>query len=541
MRSRAFPRSRPSGNPHSWAHEPGVGALLIDFFDHGAMLRGDGACLIDGDTGETRSYRTVQALSCQIANGLRAEGFRDGDKAAVISPNDPLAFIATLGIVRAGLIWIPINPRLSVDEIALILNRLDCDVVFYHDIFISALERFQSEAPRIRRYIRIDGAGTEALEQWAAPYPSSKPERSDDPDAVAALQPTGGTTGMPKAVMMSHRGFEYMVASMFACVPHQGVPVYLAAAPLTHAAGIMMHFYLACGAATVVLPRPDPQAIMTAIDRWRVTHATLVPTILYSLLAQPNRSKFDYGSLQFVGCGGAPASPDRLAEAIEIFGPVLGQMYAQTESMVPITYLGPDDLFNDGKVAPRARFLSCGRPVPFCRLELMDNDGRLVGPGEVGEMVVRHSGLMAGYYKDPEATAEVMRDGWLHTGDLAKRDEDGYYTIIDRKKDMIISGGFNVFCVEVEAVVSSHPAVQDCAVIGVPDDKWGEAVVGFVERKAGASASAEEILAYCRPRLGGVKTPKRIEFVDSLPRSPVGKILKRDLRAKYWVGRERQV
>ncbi|MDP7345187.1 MAG: AMP-binding protein, partial [Alphaproteobacteria bacterium] len=242
----------------------------------------------------------------------------------------------------------------------------------------------------------------------------------------------------------------------------------------------------------------------------------------------------DFSSLEYIFYGAAPTAPEKIREAIDVFGPVMFQIFGQTETMFPNTCLTREDHFVEGEIAPADRLTSCGRQAPFCKLAIMDEDGTLLPPGEVGELVYRGAGLMQGYYKNPEATAEAATFGWHHTGDIARMDEDGFVFIVDRKKDMIISGGFNVFSVEVEAAVLTMPAIRDCAVIGAPDEKWGEAIVACVELKAGESMEAEEIIAHCKERLGGVKAPKSLEFWDEIPKTPNGKTDKKAIRAQFW-------
>jgi acyl-CoA synthetase (AMP-forming)/AMP-acid ligase II len=258
------------------------------------------------------------------------------------------------------------------------------------------------------------------------------------------------------------------------------------------------------------------------------------------MLAEPTIRNFDFSSLRYFWYGTAPTSPDKVREAIEVFGPCMVSGWGQSE-VVAGTFLRSDDLVRDGQIVSEKRLASCGRKFPFTDVAVMDSEGHLLGANQPGEMVIRSSGLMKGYYEDPEATAEVSRFGWHHTGDVGYYDDEGYFYIVDRIKDMIISGGFNIFPGEIEHVLFTHPAVEDCAVIGIPDEKWGERIHAVVQLKSNAQASAEELLDLCRNRLAGMKTPKSLEFRAELPRSPVGKTLKRALRDEYWVGHSRKV
>jgi acyl-CoA synthetase (AMP-forming)/AMP-acid ligase II len=291
----------------------------------------------------------------------------------------------------------------------------------------------------------------------------------------------------------------------------------------------------------VVVTKPDPASVFGAIVKHRVTELFLPPTVIYRLLDIPGIDKLDFSSLKYFLYGAAPMSVEKLKRAIEVFGPVMTGGYGQTEAPASISYLPPSEHFVDGKLAADERLSSVGRPNPLIRVEIMNERNEILAQGETGEICVRGDLVMKGYYKAPEKTAETIVDGWLHTGDIGHIDAEGYLHITDRKKDMIISGGFNVYPSEIEQVIWTHPAVQDCAVIGVPDGQWGEAVKAVVELNAGQSVDAAELVALCKQKLGSVKAPKSVDFVEALPRSPVGKVLKKDLRERYWQGVERRI
>jgi acyl-CoA synthetase (AMP-forming)/AMP-acid ligase II len=288
--------------------------------------------------------------------------------------------------------------------------------------------------------------------------------------------------------------------------------------------------------------KPDPALLLAAIPRYKVTELFLPPTVIYRLLDIPDLGrKVDFSSMKYFMYGAAPMSVEKLKQAIQVIGPVMMGGYGQTEAPASIAYLPPGEHFEGGKIASDERLSSVGRPNPLIRVEIMDDANGILPKGQTGEICVLGDLVMKGYYKAPEKTAEAIVGGWLHTGDIGHLDAEGYLHITDRKKDMIITGGFNVYPSEVEQVIWGHPAVQDCAVIGAPDDKWGEAVKAVVELNSGQHVSAEELIALCKEKLGSVKAPKSVDFVDALPRSPVGKVLKKDLRARYWQGRQRTI
>ena len=345
------------------------------------------------------------------------------------------------------------------------------------------------------------------------------------------LPGTGGTTGSPKGVMLSNRNIETMTALALMGYPYEGRPVYLAMAPLTHAAGVMAFPIMALGGEIVVMPKADPGDFLHLIAAHRVTHTFLPPTVIYMLLDHPKLESTDLSSLQCFWYGAAPISGARLTEALEKIGP-MAQLFGQTEAPMMISMMPPADHYNaDGSIAT-GRLSSAGRVGPLVRVGIMDGDGNLMPAGARGEIVVRGSLVMDGYYKNAEATAEASAHGWHHTGDIGYLDADNFLYIVDRAKDMIITGGFNVYSVEVENALQAHETIQDCAVIGLPDDKWGERVVAVVQPRAGRTVDVVAVSAFVKQRVGSVKTPKQIEVWDDLPRSKVGKVLKSEIRAR---------
>jgi acyl-CoA synthetase (AMP-forming)/AMP-acid ligase II len=312
--------------------------------------------------------------------------------------------------------------------------------------------------------------------------------------------------------------------------PFRGRPVYLALAPLTHAAGVLCFPVMALGGEIVIMGKPDLGAFLSLVESRGVTHTFLPPTLIYMLLGHPDLDRTTLTSLQCFWYGAAPMSAARLAEAITRIGPVMAQLFGQTEAPMMISMMPPEDhLRPDGSIALE-RLGSAGRPAPLITVAIMDDEGRLLAPGERGEIVVRGSLVMAGYYQDPVATEQASRFGWHHTGDIGFLDPDNFLYIVDRVKDMIITGGFNVYSAEVEQAVLEHPDVQDCGVIGLPDDKWGERVTAVVQLRPGREITTGELTAFVKARLGSVKSPKQVEIWPDLPRSKVGKVLKGEIK-----------
>ncbi|WP_326537426.1 class I adenylate-forming enzyme family protein [Pseudorhodoferax sp.] len=515
---------------------------ITDFLDRGASLFPDRDVVHDGQSG--MSYRDFSLLTHRIANALRAAGVQPGERVALYSPNHPLAYAAHFGIVRAGAVSVPLNARNTVHENAEVVAMLDADFLLFHSSFADQAAHFRGVCPRLRGMVCIDAVRPDApgLLDWCAGQPDASPDLPYRSDDVYAMYTTSGTTGKPKGVMLTHQNFECMVAAFQCAMRFDGPPVHLVVAPLTHAAGMYAGAMLSLGGTNVILPDQKPALILEWIERHRVSTLFLPPTLIYMLLADPALRRHDYSTLRYFAYGAAPMSADKLREAAAVFGNVFMQIYGQTEAIMPLTLLHPED--HARALADPARadlLLSCGRPSTFAQMGVMDDAGRLLPMGETGEVVTRSNLVMKGYYRNPEATEEVSTHGWHHTGDIGRIDAEGYLYLIDRKKDMIISGGFNIYPSEVEQVIWTHPAVQDCAVVGIPDEKWGEAVTAVVEFKPGAHVDAAELIALCKERIGSVKAPKTVHVWPALPRSAVGKVLKREIRSKFWAGRERAI
>ena len=517
---------------------------IIDYFDRGWRGNPTGTAYIQDD--RSHSFNEVGELSCRIAHALLASGFSREANGAIWALNDVTAWACTLGLWRAGMCWIPVGARNSAEENRYVLDAFDCEVLFFQKTFAPLIDQLRPTLSRIKLWICIDDdlPDAPALATWIANQPASKPAVAYDMDDVVMLSSTGGTTGMPKGVMNTHRSIQTFCAHFLIGCPYAAAtpPVNLAAAPMTHTAGLLSLPCTARGGTVVIVTKPDPALMLAAIPKYKVTEFFLPPTVIYRLLDIPDlNSKVDFSSLKYFMYGAAPMSVDKLKRAIDAFGPVMMGGYGQTEAPAAIAYLPPDEHLYKGSVASDERLSSVGRPNPLVSVEIMNDAGEILAQGETGEICVRGDLVMKGYYKAPDKTAETIVDGWLHTGDIGHIDSEGYLHITDRKKDMIISGGFNVYPSEVEQVIWGHPAVQDCAVIGVPDEKWGEAVKAVVELNAGQNATADELIALCKEKLGSVKAPKSIDFVAALPRSPVGKVLKKDLRQRYWQDATRKI
>jgi fatty-acyl-CoA synthase len=513
---------------------------LTDFLDKGASLGPGAPCLTMA--GHSRSYAEVQRLSWVIGQALARSGIRPGDKVAVLSANDPVAFSCVFGIARAGAVWCPVNPRNEAAENRALLELFDCACLIFQASFAPLVARIAPDLPKVTTLVCLGpdagapgaGAGVPgavAFGDWVEGL-EGQPWQAEPVDDIAMIAGTGGTTGQPKGVQLTGHNLEAMTALTLMGYPFEGRPVYLALAPLTHAAGVLCFPVMTLGGEIVIMPAPDLGEFVSLIGQHQVTHAFLPPTLVYLLLDQPGLARADLGSLQCLWYGAAPMSATRLEQAIRAIGPVMGQLFGQTEAPMMISSMAPKDHFHaDGRLATE-RFASAGRPGPLVTVAIMDDQGQLLAAGERGEIVVRGPLVMAGYYQDPVASAEAGRHGWHHTGDIGYLDADNYLYIVDRAKDMIITGGFNVYSAEVEQALMAHPGVLDCAVVGLPDEKWGERVTAVVQPHPGEDVPGDDLRAFVRERLGGVKAPKHVEVWPDLPRSRVGKVLKNEVRSR---------
>jgi fatty-acyl-CoA synthase len=517
----------------------------IDYFDKGADANLNRPAIVDGAF--RCSYAEKRVITQRIARAMWAQGLRGEECAAIHSRNNAQVLFCMLGIMRAGAVWVPVNYRNSLEANAAYMNYVETAWLFYHSDFSHDALALRAQVPSLRHLICLDceeggnpslqsfmEQGTEGDEQdWADPYGNI--------DRLVGIVPTGGTTGPTKGVKVTSLSWGTMTEMASHYWRSEGDQVCLNVAPLSHAAGVVAFTMFALGATNVIMPRFEALEVLRNIERYRVSHLFLPPTAFYNLLAHPDVRNFDYSSLRVFLLAGSPVSPDKLKQGVEIFGPCLCQCYGQTEAPMLLTWLDQPTIAAAAAGDQPERLRSCGKPTSAVRLAMMDDLGNILPPHERGEIVARGTLVGAGYYKMPEATAEIRAFGWHHTGDIGYMDEQGYVYIVDRKKDMIISGGFNVYCAEVEAGIMSLPQVHECAVIGVPDDTWGEAVRAVVVLRDGQELTEQEVIAHCKMKVGGVKAPKAVEFRAEIPKTAAGKIDRKRLRQPYWAMRDRAV
>jgi fatty-acyl-CoA synthase len=486
---------------------------------------------------------TAGAVADEISRYVQAYhawGLGPGSPTATLSANRPEVLYTIGAGMVVGTRGTPLHPMASLDDHAYILEDAGVETLWYDPAaYEERAMALKERVPGLKRVIALGPTdAAEDLPTAAARFGSQtlKPSGSD-PDAPYSVAYTGGTTGRPKGVVGTALSMATMTHIQMAEWEWPAELRFLCCTPLSHAGAAFFVPTLLRGGSLVVLPGFEPDRVLDAIGRHRITATMLVPTMIYVLLGHPRLDEADLSSLQSLYYGAAAMSPSRLAEGIERLGPIFFQYYGQAECPMTITVLRQ----SEHDVTDPGRLASCGRPVPWLDVALLDDDGEEVATGTPGEICVRGPLVMKEYLNKPEQTAAALEGGWLHTGDIARSDDQGFLTIVDRKKDMIVTGGFNIFPREVEDVLTSHPAVGSAAVIGVPDDKWGEAVKAVVVVRPGAEVDASELVALVRDRKGPVAAPKSVDFVDAIPLSALGKPDKKALRDAYWSSTDRLV
>jgi acyl-CoA synthetase (AMP-forming)/AMP-acid ligase II len=495
---------------------------------------------------EGRRYTWSQADERvnRLANALIGLGVKRGDHVAVLSKNCNEYFETYFGCARSGSICTAINYRLTPRELRYVIGNSEAKVVIVSDEFLDTLEEVRPDLEKAEHYVVIGQApkgmlGYDDLLAGASPIQPNLEQHEDD---VVLQMYTSGTTGLPKGAMLTHRN---LITNAIGCsfgMQMQPNDCILMVAPLYHMAAGMCSLAVILQGGPILIHRDfNPIAILDDMEGGEVTVALLIPVMINFLLQMPDIEKRDFKNIRGIIYGASPMPVEVLRRAIEIFKCDFVQGYGQTESSAVLCILRPEDHVLEGTPEQLKRLGSAGTEVFGSEVRVVNEDGNDVKPGEIGEVIGRGHNVMKGYWNMPEATAETLRDGWLHTGDLATVDEGGYVYILDRVKDMIISGGENVYSREVEEVLFMHPAIADAAVIGVPDPQWGETVKAIIVLRDGQTATEEDIVNFCRKYLAGFKRPRSVDFVESLPRNLSGKVLKKILREPYWRDQDRMV
>jgi fatty-acyl-CoA synthase len=511
-------------------------------FERCARAYGPRDAIVQGDLRVT--YDELLSRVRRAGRALLEVGLHPGDRVALLMPDRPEVLYAYYGALWAGLAVVPLNAKLGEEDQDYILRDSGARAVVHDATYADRIGKL-APAAGVEFLLSVDA---EAVLDGGLPFEALCEKQPDGPGAptvtpadLFGIYYTGGTTGRPKGVAHSHRTFTAALLSELLELGLGEDDVFAHVAPLTHASGAFVLPVWMRGGTNVVLGGFDPGRLLDTIAREHVTSTLLVPTMLYVLLDHPAMAGADTSSLKTVVYGAAPMGQERLVQGLERFGPVFAQLYGQTEMPNQIAVLRKSDHAEAMRTGDLTPLASCGRPVTMADVRLADDDLNDVPEGQPGEIIARGPHVMLGYWNRPEETAASLREGWLCTGDVARADERGYLYIVDRKKDMIISGGFNVYPKDVEAALFAHPAVRDACVIGVPDSKWGEAVKAVVVIDPGATVDAAELMKWVKERKGAVNSPKTVDFVEAIPLTAVGKHDKPTLRKQYWGGRDRAV
>ena len=515
--------------------------------DVGAIVRyhaknqPDAVSLVLGD--RTLTWAQLLSRSAQVAQGLKRAGVKAQDRVAFLDKNGIEHFEVFYGCALLNAVSVDVNWRLAAPEVAFIVNDSQAEVLIVGQEFVPVLDAIVGELDRVKTIIVIGGhSNHDDYERWVNAQSATDPKAPTKSSDVAFQLYSSGTTGRPKGVMLTNDNFFALLPAAQKIWHMSDKTINLVAMPLFHIGGggwATAGQY--CGARSIIMRDVNPAEIVAWIEKYRITHAFMVPVLLQFALAMPNIGTTDFSSLELIAYGASPISESVLEGAIKAFKCPFMQVYGLTETTGVVTVLGPED--HDLSSANKGRLRSCGKPFTGIELRIVNSDtAKDVPLGEVGEIWIRSRQVMKGYWNMPEETAKsIVKGQWFRSGDAGYFDKDGYVYIFDRVKDMIVSGGENVYPAEVENALMGHPAIADVAVIGVPDEKWGEVPMALVVRKPDTQVTESEILAFARERLAGFKTPKTVGWVDALPRNPSGKILKKDLREPYWKGHTRRV
>ena len=511
---------------------------LADIVRRHAAERPDALALVHA--GRTTSYGALDRAASRVANGLLAEGLVRGSRVAHLDKSTDQFFELLFGASKAGAAMVSVNWRLAPPEVQQIINDARAEVLFVGEEFFPVVEKIRDALTTVRKVVTLGARhpGWQAYEGWRDGHPDRDPGLPASLDDTAVQFYTSGTTGLPKGAELTNRNFAWMMPRWTRTwLLGPGVP-NLVCLPMFHIGGAGWGIAgLYAGATNHVMREFVPAEILETIQRERVEVIILVPAMILFLVQAPQIRETDLSSLRLIVYGAAPIPSELLRQAMQIFPCGFQQVYGLTETTGAITLLPPEDHDpNDAR-----KLLSCGYAQDGVELRIVGDDGQDLAPGQVGEIAVRSPQVMGGYWNLPDATRRAIQGDWFFTGDAGYLDDKGYLFIYDRVKDMIVSGGENIYPAEVESALFGHPAVADVAVIGVPDARWGEAVKAVVVRKPGADLREGELIDWARERIAGYKLPKSVDFIDALPRNPTGKILKRELRKPYWGDKQRQV
>ena len=512
------------------------------FLEKSARQRPDGLALVQGE--ETVTYREFHERALAIGGNLLAQGCQPGDRVAFCLANSPRIMELIYGCFAAGLIVVPVNARLHAREMAYIVGNSGARILVHGAEFQDGIVAHADLFAGVTRFCTGSVEGAAPFTALLAPAHALAAGVDARPEDLCWLFYTSGTTGKPKGAMWNHRMVRCVIMNYLADLHNiQPGEVVLHCAPMSHGSGIIALPTVARGGVNAITETAsfEINSLLATVERLKVSHiAFMAPTQIVKLLEDYQPGKHDISSLRAICYGGAPIYVEQLKQALDTFGPIFVQLYGQGESPITITGMS-GRLHQELLAAHDPRIGSAGQIRTDVEAHCVDADDNPLSPGEAGEVVARGDVVMPGYWNNPEATAEALRGGWLHTGDIGYFDDRGFLFLLDRAKDMVISGGNNVYPREVEEVIILHPKVANCVVFGIPDEYWGEAVHAVVVPKPGEDLTAKDLIDFCGQHMAGYKKPKAVDFVTELPVSGYGKILRREVRDKYWEGRASRI
>ena len=515
-------------------------------YDMSVLYYGDAPAIRYLD--RTTTYREMGDQANRMANAFKNLGLKKGDRVAFLTGNCPEYIVCEYAVAKAGLVKVPLAAMLKPESHIYMINHSECSAIVYHVKMTDRIREMSPHLETVNYYICISDQGEQVQKEHFSMTTLLRENDSESmantdvqPENLFAIYYTGGTTGQPKGVLLSHRAWVNTVILEMLELGFERGEVFACMTPLTHGAGCLILPILLRKGTCLVLEGFDPDNFLELTEKEKITSTFVVPTMIYILLDHPRLESYKLHSLRNIVYGASAIAPERLKQAIQVFGPVFTQLYGQTEAPMMISVLPREEHIITDLEREKQVFTSCGRPTVLTHVRIIDEHGNEVPQGEVGEIVSFSPNVMDGYYKDQEATASTLKDSWLYTGDLGKQDKDGYLYIVDRLKDMIVSGGFNVYPREIEDVLYEHPAVKNAAVIGVPHDRWGEAVKAIIILNKGMKATEREIVEFVKERKGSLVAPKTVDFWDEIPLTNLGKIDKKKIRSFFWKDQGRKV
>lgn len=504
---------------------------ILDYVRRGAIYYGNRPSVMFED--QQLTFEEVYVNGNRIANALQQLGIKKGDKVAFLLTNSLESMEISFGQLFAGIARVPLNVRLSINELQHMINETEAKALLFTEEFVNHAVQLKALCPTVEIFAQMNGTPEHDwiinMSEAIAAASSEEPSMDLDPSDILSIQYTSGTSGVLKAVVHTEEAYRAIINNILVSLDIVETDTMLHAAPLTHASGTFLIPHWISGATNHILSGFEPTQYLSTIHESKPTRITIVPTMLAMLLAQKDITQYSFDSIRDIIYGTSPMPKELLQRGIDLWGPKFIQFYGSTEAPVFVTKLTKEDHIIDQEEDSK-RLLSCGRPVSTAAVKIVDEQGEEVSTGNIGEITIKADHTMSSYWKAPELTEETIKDGWIYSGNLGYFDHEGYLYLVDRKSDMIISGGFNIYPREVEEIIYQHPSVLEVGVVGVPHEKWVETVKAFVVLREGESVTEQEIIDFCQDRIASYKKPTQVEFIDELPKTSVGKVVRRLLR-----------